>query len=77
MLFMLDWLESAELRRRCDAGLNKSKQRHSLVQIICTFKQGRIADRGIEAQQFRASGSPRSSSGIPPILLMPWPTCVR
>jgi len=56
MLFMLDWLESAELRRRCDAGLNKSEQRHSLVQIICTFKQGRIADRGIEAQQFRASG---------------------
>jgi len=25
MLFMLDWLESAELRRRCDAGLNKSE----------------------------------------------------
>jgi len=38
MLFMLDWLESAELRRRCNAGLNKSEQRHSLVQIICTFK---------------------------------------
>ena len=37
-------------------GLNKSEQRHSLAQVICTFKQGRIADRGIEAQQFRASG---------------------
>jgi TnpA family transposase len=55
-LFMLDWLESPELRRRCDAGLNKSEQRHSLAQVICTFKQGRIADRGAEAQQFRASG---------------------
>jgi hypothetical protein len=27
-----------------------------LAQVICTFKQGRIADRGQEAQQFRASG---------------------
>jgi TnpA family transposase len=33
------------LRRRCHAGLNKSEQRHSLAQVICTFKQGRIADR--------------------------------
>src|SRR5207248_7490739 len=55
-LFMLDWLESPELRRRCHAGLNTSEQRHSLAQVICTFKQGRIADRGTEAQQFRASG---------------------
>jgi hypothetical protein len=45
---MLDWLESPELRRRCHAGLN--------AQVICTFKQGRIADRSAEAQQFRASG---------------------
>ena len=55
-LFMLDWLESPELRRRCHAGLNKSEQRHSLAQVICTSKQGRIADRSAEAQQFRASG---------------------
>ena len=51
----LDWLESPALRRRCHAGLNKSEQRHFLAQVICTFKQGRIADRGAEAQQFRAS----------------------
>jgi TnpA family transposase len=55
-LFMLDWLESPQLRQRCHAGLNKSEQRHVLAQVICTFKQGRIADRGHEAQQFRASG---------------------
>src|SRR5207237_558250 len=55
-LFMLDRLESPELRRRCHAGLNKSEQRHSLAQVICTFKQGRIADRRSEAQQFLASG---------------------
>ena len=40
-LFMLDWLESPELRRRCHTGLNKSEQRHFLAQVICTFKQGR------------------------------------
>ena len=55
-LFMLDWLESLALRRRCQAGLNKSEQRHQLTGAICTFKQGRIADRTHEAQQFRASG---------------------
>ena len=55
-LFMLDWLESPQLRQRCQAGLNKSEQRHALAQVICTFKQGRIADRGQETQQFRASG---------------------
>jgi hypothetical protein len=53
---MLDWLESPQLRRRCQAGLNKSEQCHVLAQVICTFKQGRIAGRGQEAQQFRASG---------------------
>jgi len=56
ILFMLDWLESPELRRRCHAGLSKSEQRHFLAHVICTFKQGRIADRSPEAQQFRASG---------------------
>ena len=53
---MLDWLESPDLRQRCQAGLNKSEQRHALAQVVCTFKQGRIADQGHEAQQFRASG---------------------
>ena len=39
-LFMLDWLESAQLRQLCNAGLNKSEQRHALAQVICTFKAG-------------------------------------
>lgn len=55
-LFMLHWLESPQLRQLCQAGLNKSEQRHALAQVICTFKQGRIADRGPDAQEFRASG---------------------
>jgi TnpA family transposase len=55
-LFMLDWLENPALRQRCQAGLNKSEQRHALTQAICTFRQGRIIDRSHEAQQYRASG---------------------
>ncbi len=53
---MLDWLESSDLRRRGQAGLNKGEQRHALTGAICTFLQGRIADRTHEAQQYRASG---------------------
>jgi TnpA family transposase len=52
---LFDWLGSPERHRRRHAGLNKSELRHFLAQVICTFKQGRIADRGAEAQQFRAS----------------------
>ena len=55
-LFMLDWLESPELRRRCQAGLNKERAASFPRAGICAFKQGRIADRSAEAQQFRASG---------------------
>ena len=55
-LFMLDWLENPALRRRCNAGLNKSEQRHFLTQAIYTFHQGRVIDRTHEAQQYRASG---------------------
>src|SRR3546814_8794946 len=35
-LFMLDWLENPDLRRRCHAGLNNSEQRHALTQAIYT-----------------------------------------
>jgi len=53
---MLGWLESPGFRQRCEAGLNESEQRHALAQAVFTFKQGRVADRGHGAQQFRASG---------------------
>jgi TnpA family transposase len=35
--------------------LNKSEQRYAFAQVICTFQQSRIADRGQGARQFRAS----------------------
>ena len=55
-LFTLDWLESKELRRRCLAGLNKGEARHALAAAVFTQKQGRLTDRTVESQQFRASG---------------------
>jgi hypothetical protein len=58
-LFMLDWLESPELRRRCHAGLSKSEQRHFLAQVICTFKQGR------QTRPALPTAVPRRSSFVP------------
>ena len=44
------------LRHRCHAGLNKSEQRHALASQVCTYRQGRLADRSRETLEFRASG---------------------
>jgi TnpA family transposase len=54
-LFMLDWLESIELRRRCNIGLNKGEAMHTLANSIFVHKQGRILDRSFENQSCRAS----------------------
>ena len=53
---LFDWLEPSSLRQRCQAGLNKSEQRDALAQAVFTFKQGRVVDRTLAVQQFRASG---------------------
>lgn len=55
-LFTLDWLEQPELRRACQAGLNKGEARHTLAAAIYTNRQGRFTDRSLENQEFRASG---------------------
>ena len=44
------------LRRRCHAGLSKSEQRHALASQVCTYRQGRLADRSRETLEFLASG---------------------
>jgi len=54
--FMIDWFETPALRRRCHAGLNKSEQRNALTGQVYTYKQGRVADRDLEAKNYRASG---------------------
>ena len=53
-LFMLDWIENADLRMECQAGLNKGEARHSLARAIFAHSQGRIRDRFDAAQQKRA-----------------------
>ncbi len=55
-LFLLDWLESPDLRQLGQAGLNKSEQRHSLAPSDLYRQARRIADCCPDAQQFRASG---------------------
>src|SRR3546814_3474789 len=55
-LFALDWLEQPDLRRACQAGLNKGEARHTLAAAIYTNRQGRFTDRSIENQEYRASG---------------------
>jgi hypothetical protein len=51
---MLDWLEKPELRRECQAGLNKGEARHTLAKAVFAHSQGRIYDRSDVAQQKRA-----------------------
>jgi len=53
-LFMLDWIENADLRMECHAGLNKGEARHSLARAVFAHAQGRIHDRSDAAQQKRA-----------------------
>ncbi|PNP96830.1 hypothetical protein A8G00_22840 [Sphingobium sp. SA916] len=55
-LFTRDWLEQPDLRRSCQAGLNKGEARHTLAAAIYTNRQGRFTDRLIENQEYRASG---------------------
>ncbi|MFT7596869.1 MAG: TnpA family transposase [Paracoccaceae bacterium] len=53
-LFMLNWIENADLRKECQAGLNKGEARHSLARAVFAHAQGRIHDRSDVAQQKRA-----------------------
>lgn len=54
-LFMLDWLEDPQLRKRCQAGLSKSEARHTLTSAIFAHAQGRVHDRTRDGQQQRAA----------------------
>lgn len=55
-LFILDWLQSIELRRRVHAGLNKGKARNALARAVFFNRLGEIRDRSFEQQRYRASG---------------------
>src|SRR3546814_13712529 len=53
-LFALDWLEQPDLRRACQAGLNKGEARHTLAAAFYTNRQGRFTDLSIEHQEYRS-----------------------
>lgn len=55
-LFVLDWLQSVELRRRVQAGLNKGEARNALARAVFFNRLGEIRDRSFEQQRYRASG---------------------
>lgn len=55
-LFILDWLQNVELRRRVHAGLNKGEARNALARAVFFNRLGEIRDRGFEQQRYRASG---------------------
>ena len=55
-LFILDWLQNVELRRRVHAGLNKGEARNALARAVFIHRLGEIRDRSFEQQRYRASG---------------------
>ncbi|MCP2010717.1 Tn3 family transposase [Duganella violaceipulchra] len=61
-LFILDWLQHVELRRRSQAGLtasftlNKGEARNALARAVFIHRLGEIRDRSFEQQRYRASG---------------------
>jgi TnpA family transposase len=55
-LFILDWLQSVELRRRVHAGLNKGEARNALARAVFFGRLGEIRHRSFEGQRYRASG---------------------
>ncbi len=55
-LFILDWLQNVDLRRRVHAGLNKGEARNALARAVFFNRLGEIRDRSFEQQRYRASG---------------------
>lgn len=55
-LFMLDWMQHVELRRRVQVGLNKGEAKNALARAVFLNRLGEIRDRSFENQRYRASG---------------------
>ena len=55
-LFALEWLQSVELRRRVQAGLNKGEARNALARAVFFNRLGEMRDKSFENQRYRASG---------------------
>jgi Tn3 transposase DDE domain len=55
-LFTLEWLQSIELRRRVQVGLNKGEAKNALARAVFFNRLGELRDRSFENQRYRASG---------------------
>jgi TnpA family transposase len=55
-LFTLEWLQSVELRRRVQVGLNKGEAKNALARAVFFNRLGVLRDRSFENQRYRASG---------------------
>ena len=55
-LYMLEWMQDPELRRRVLIGLNKGEARNALARAVFFNRQGEMRDRSFENQNHRASG---------------------
>lgn len=55
-LFTLDWMQSVELRRRVQIGLNKGEAKNALARAVFLNRLGEMRDRSFENQRYRASG---------------------
>ena len=55
-LFMLEWMQDPELRRRVQIGLNKGEARNALARAVFFNRLGEMRDRSFENQNYRAGG---------------------
>uniref|UniRef100_UPI000A9F938C Tn3 family transposase n=1 Tax=Phormidesmis priestleyi TaxID=268141 RepID=UPI000A9F938C len=55
-MFILDWLQNVDLRRRVNAGLNKGEARNALARAVFFNRLGEIRDHSFDQQCYRASG---------------------
>ena len=57
MLFILDWPQSVELRRRVHAGLNKGEARNALARAVFFYRLGEIRDRSRRSRNISAGAA--------------------
>jgi TnpA family transposase len=55
-LFTLEWLQSIDLRRRVQVGLNKGEAKNALARAVFFNRLGEMRDRSFENRRYRASG---------------------
>src|SRR6202008_4303491 len=55
-LFTLEWLQSPDLRRRVQVGLNKGEAKNALARAVFFNRLGEMRDRTFENKRYRASG---------------------